>query len=76
MLRNESLFCNNSTANGLLSKQSWTTTTGREGTVLDITSKLILQNDFPGILLEDDILSSDISNLSLLFKDDWIGIIV
>ena len=59
MLTNKSLFCNNSTANELLSKKLGITTTGREGTLLDITSKWIPQNYFPGIVLEDDILLTD-----------------
>ena len=37
ILMNESLFCNNSTANELLTKQLEIVTTGREGTLLDIT---------------------------------------
>ena len=39
ILKNESLFYNNSTANELSSKQLGITTTGREGTLLDITSE-------------------------------------
>ena len=36
------------------------TTIGREGTLLDITSEWMLQNEFPGIVLEDDILLLDL----------------
>ena len=39
MLTNESLFCNNSTVNELLMKQLGIMTTGRERTLLDITSE-------------------------------------
>ena len=59
MLTHESLFCNNSTANKLLSKQLGITTIGREGTLLDIASEWMLQNEFPGIVLENDILLLD-----------------
>ena len=75
MLTNEWLFFNNSTANELLSKQLGITTTGREGTLLYITSEWMLQNDFTAIVLEDDILLSDFFNLSVLLKADWIGVI-
>ena len=47
--------------------------TGREFTFLDITSELF-QHDFPGLILDDDLLSSDMFTLLLIFGADWVGI--
>ena len=67
---NKSLSFNNSTANSLLIKQLGIISTGTEETLLNITLEWIPQKDFPGIVLEDDILLSDFLRLLLLVKVD------